>query len=110
MMTLLTRVCHLLHILFSVCVFVCVCVCLCVSSLPPSLLPPSLSLSLALSLSLSLCRQSQVNFNSENAHTLFPDFAHAHALEVILSPGDVLYVPPFWFHYVSVVGESVRYA
>eukprot|EP01104_Vermistella_antarctica_P013858 TRINITY_DN4265_c0_g1_i2.p1 TRINITY_DN4265_c0_g1~~TRINITY_DN4265_c0_g1_i2.p1 ORF type:complete len:583 (+),score=131.90 TRINITY_DN4265_c0_g1_i2:110-1858(+) len=64
-------------------------------------------------------RQSQVDFASEfntdgddsdrrrPIETRFPNFAQAKSYEVILSPGDVLYIPPFWFHHVSVVGDDV---
>jgi ribosomal protein L16 Arg81 hydroxylase len=27
-------------------------------------------------------------------------------MEVILEKGDVLYIPPFWFHFVCVAGNS----
>ena len=26
--------------------------------------------------------------------------------QVVLNPGDVLYIPPYWFHQVSAVSES----
>jgi len=45
-------------------------------------------------------RQSQVNFAEPDTAT-FPGFAHARALEIVLEPGDVTYIPPFW----SVVVE-----
>lgn len=52
-------------------------------------------------------RQSQINFNSNNSSDLFPGFSSLKAKEVILKPGDVLYIPPFHFHYVAVVGNEV---
>ena len=35
-------------------------------------------------------------------------YAHAHALStrIRLEPGDILYVPAYWFHSVTVVGEE----
>jgi len=35
------------------------------------------------------------------------EFANISAMEVILEPGDVLYIPPFVFHFVMVVGDAV---
>src|SRR5689334_16745550 len=35
------------------------------------------------------------------------DFAKVHPYEVILGPGDVLFIPPFWFHYVTAVGDTI---
>jgi len=52
-------------------------------------------------------RQSQVNFNDPSDVNTFKEFVHVHPKEVILAPGDVLYIPPFHFHYVSVVGDNV---
>jgi hypothetical protein len=47
-------------------------------------------------------------------HTLFSAWeAKAmgrKAFEVVLSSGDALYIPPYWFHYVTVVGGKVRAA
>ncbi len=48
-------------------------------------------------------RQTQVDFNNDTHWARFPDFAKAQAFEVVLGPGDVLYLPPFVFHQVSVV-------
>uniref|UniRef100_A0A6B2LAI5 JmjC domain-containing protein n=1 Tax=Arcella intermedia TaxID=1963864 RepID=A0A6B2LAI5_9EUKA len=49
-------------------------------------------------------RMSQVNLrNLQN----YPDFYKSHPIEVVLSPGDVLYIPPYWFHDVTAVGVNV---
>jgi hypothetical protein len=48
-------------------------------------------------------RQTQVDFNSDTHWARFPDFAKVQPQEVVLGPGDVLYLPPFVFHQVSVV-------
>ena len=34
----------------------------------------------------------------------FPKFAAASSWECRLEPGDVLYIPPLWFHHVSCTG------
>jgi lysine-specific demethylase 8 len=38
---------------------------------------------------------------------LHPKFAKAQAYEVILEPGDVLFIPIFWYHYVETVSTSI---
>ena len=71
-------------------------------------------------------RQSQVDINDPKAEKNFPslvpftspfffsfsliflsDFVNATALEIVLEPGDVLYIPPFYSHYVCVVGQEI---
>eukprot|EP01114_Cavostelium_apophysatum_P022718 TRINITY_DN8317_c0_g1_i1.p1 TRINITY_DN8317_c0_g1~~TRINITY_DN8317_c0_g1_i1.p1 ORF type:complete len:534 (+),score=71.58 TRINITY_DN8317_c0_g1_i1:112-1713(+) len=52
-------------------------------------------------------RQSQIDFNDPKSWENFPDMKNLHPQEVILKPGDVLYIPPYHFHYVCVVGDSV---
>ncbi len=37
---------------------------------------------------------SQPDLNS------FPEFVHLHANEIITRPGDALYIPTDWFHYI----------
>lgn len=54
-------------------------------------------------------RMSQVDLQKQGASSaVFERFAKAapHALTVELSPGDVLYIPPYWFHYVEVTSEE----
>lgn len=36
----------------------------------------------------------------------FPNFAQAHRLECILRPGDVLFMPAFWWHEVQSYPDS----
>jgi hypothetical protein len=48
-------------------------------------------------------RQTQVDFNDDRNWSRFPKFLQAEAFEVVLAPGDVLYIPPFMYHAVSVV-------
>jgi hypothetical protein len=51
-------------------------------------------------------QQSQVSFDAPDLR-LFPQFASARALEAVLQPGDVLYLPPLWFHHVSALTSSM---
>ena len=44
--------------------------------------------------------QSQVDFEAVDTER-FPRFADARAYYALLQPGDTLYLPPFWWHYVS---------
>jgi hypothetical protein len=48
---------------------------------------------------------SQVDFERVN-YRAFPKFnvSNLGAKEAVLIPGDVLYIPPYWFHHVSSVG------
>lgn len=55
-------------------------------------------------------RQSQVHFehfNRSNSSSSFPRLAGASAIEVIMQPGDLLYIPPFWAHRVESVTMSL---
>ena len=45
-------------------------------------------------------RQSQVDFNKPDFQK-FPKFRLVDALEAILEPGDLLYLPTNWWHYVE---------
>lgn len=38
---------------------------------------------------------------------LFPDFANITAFEALLSPGEIMYIPPFWFHRVVTEDTSI---
>eukprot|EP01130_Rhizamoeba_saxonica_P007843 TRINITY_DN3171_c0_g1_i2.p1 TRINITY_DN3171_c0_g1~~TRINITY_DN3171_c0_g1_i2.p1 ORF type:complete len:359 (+),score=69.72 TRINITY_DN3171_c0_g1_i2:616-1692(+) len=50
-------------------------------------------------------RQTQIDFDNPNIEE-FPGYKKLKALEVILEPGNTLYIPPGWFHMVSVVGKN----
>lgn len=41
---------------------------------------------------------SSINVFDKDALTRYPSLMHAHPQEAILHPGDVLYIPPLWFH------------
>jgi Cupin-like domain len=51
-------------------------------------------------------RQSRIDVNRPDA-TSFPRFVNAKALEYILRPGEMLYIPAFWMHYVYTIRFSV---
>ena len=46
--------------------------------------------------------QSQVDFSNPNVD-LFPEFPNGKGYEVIVKPGDLMYIPPYWFHRVEVI-------
>jgi hypothetical protein len=52
-------------------------------------------------------QSSQVRFAEEIDLSRFPKFAEVRALEAILFPGDVLYVPPLWGHHVTTLSTSI---
>jgi ribosomal protein L16 Arg81 hydroxylase len=37
----------------------------------------------------------------------FPEYAHTSPVTADLQPGDVLYVPPYWFHHVESLTASI---
>jgi Cupin-like domain len=43
----------------------------------------------------------------ETNYDLFPQFPWQEQQEVILEAGDLLYVPPFWWHYVTAIDENI---
>lgn len=51
-------------------------------------------------------QQSQVNLSRPDLN-LFPHFQETVAYEALLKPGDVLYLPPFWFHHVTALSNSI---
>jgi len=51
-------------------------------------------------------QQSQINFDAPDLKS-FPKFKNARAIEAILNPGDVLYLPPLWFHHVTALSTSI---
>lgn len=38
---------------------------------------------------------------------LFPKFPWQERIEVILQPGEIIYIPPFWWHHVTSVNENI---
>lgn len=51
--------------------------------------------------------QSQVNLSDTSDVEKFPLADQVRALEVILRPGDLLYMPPLWFHLVESLEVSI---
>ena len=51
--------------------------------------------------------QSQVNLSDSLDLSVFPLAGKARALEVVLRPGDLLYMPPLWFHLVESMELSI---
>jgi hypothetical protein len=49
---------------------------------------------------------SRVNIDNPDLD-MFPHFRHARALECVLGPGDVLFIPIFWWHQVYSLSISV---
>lgn len=51
--------------------------------------------------------QTQVNLSDASDGERFPLAERVRALEVILEPGDLLYMPPLWFHLVESLELSI---
>lgn len=85
----------------TLCVFVCVCLCacqfICCSGIRERLcvrVRPATA-------------QLTDPFDLNATSVLFPLFRNVSAYSVDLSPGDVLYVPPMWFHTVKSLTPSI---
>lgn len=51
----------------------------------------------------------QVNFDGPNFDK-FPQFREAKGFEAVVSPGDVVYVPAYWWRYIENSDQGfVRY-
>ena len=44
---------------------------------------------------------------SENSQALFPRFAGAQPIDVVLEPGDGIYIPPHWWHSTLCLDDSL---
>ena len=51
--------------------------------------------------------QAQVNISNASEISRFPLVRKVQAVEVILEPGDLLYIPPLWFHHVESMNVSI---
>jgi lysine-specific demethylase 8 len=40
-------------------------------------------------------------------HDMHPAFASAACVECVVGPGDLLYIPPMWWHYVKSLEPSM---
>ena len=50
-------------------------------------------------------RQAQVDFDAPDADR-FPRFGEARGFEATLEPGELLYIPQYWFHHVENVDDA----
>ena len=53
-----------------------------------------------------LWHKSRVNFKAPDL-SRFPQFALTRALQVTVGPGDVLFIPPYTWHYVETLSSSI---
>ena len=53
--------------------------------------------------------QAQVNLSDENSIAVFPAARHLEGYQVTLEPGDLLYMPPLWFHHVEAMDVRSEY-
>ncbi|MFN6461430.1 MAG: cupin-like domain-containing protein [Nostoc sp. DedVER02] len=72
------------------------------------LFPPSNYLSFypPLEDSSGIGHNSKVNPDLLNLE-LFPKFPWQERIEVVLQPGEMLYLPPFWWHHVTAIDENI---
>ncbi|MDZ8237946.1 MAG: cupin-like domain-containing protein [Nostoc sp. ChiQUE01a] len=49
---------------------------------------------------------SKVNPDLSNLE-LFPKFPRQDKIEITLQPGEILYIPPFWWHHLTAVDENI---
>lgn len=52
-------------------------------------------------------RHSEIDWSNFSVHD-FPDFSNVRGSEVILQPGDVLYVPTYWIHYITSLNVNYQ--
>ena len=67
--------------------------------------PPCLSLSLGCPAPTG--RHAEADWSQLDLER-YPKMAEAKATEVVLSAGQVLYVPSYWFHYIVSLGQSAQ--
>ena len=53
-----------------------------------------------------LWHKSRINFRDPDVRK-FPAFSHSRALQVTVGPGDLLFIPPYTWHYVETLSPSV---
>ncbi|XP_065178252.1 hypoxia-inducible factor 1-alpha inhibitor-like [Sycon ciliatum] len=51
-------------------------------------------------------RQTQIDFDHPNL-SVFPRFVESEGIEVIIGPGDVLFIPTFWYHHFESEMDSM---
>jgi hypothetical protein len=53
-------------------------------------------------------RHSSVDWSNPDVYNKFPEFKQLKGLEIILQPGDVLYLPTYWIHYIVSLNVNVQ--
>lgn len=53
-------------------------------------------------------RHSDVDWSDIDEMNKHPELMDAQATEVVLGPGDVLYIPSYWFHYIMSQDSSIQ--
>ena len=53
-----------------------------------------------------LWHKSRINFRQPDLYQ-FPYFSMSRGLQVIVNPGDILYIPPYTWHYVETLSPSI---
>lgn len=51
--------------------------------------------------------KSQVDFDNPDLEQ-YPRYANVSFIEAVLEPGDLLYVPPYWWHHVEALTDSSK--
>ena len=54
-------------------------------------------------------RHSSISNWNQPDLSLHPKFRNARGTELILQPGDALFVPTYWFHYITTISDSITY-
>lgn len=49
---------------------------------------------------------SRVDLHSADVEQLYPGFCAVPYIDVVLQPGDMLYMPPKWWHFVQSMSTS----
>lgn len=50
---------------------------------------------------------SKVNFWDDNDFKKYPNFNKSKFIEIILHPGQILYIPPYWWHAVENISTNI---
>lgn len=53
-------------------------------------------------------RHSEIDWSRPVDPDKFPEWTNMMAFEVILEPGDVLYIPSYWLHYIISLGTNFQ--
>ena len=50
---------------------------------------------------------SKVNFWDKKDYIKYPEFNKSNYIEIILHPGQILYIPPYWWHAVENINTNI---